>query len=61
MSSSEKPHIRVAIMGLTGSGKTKFAKDVTGRADIRVGEGLRSSNSKKYDRKVGHVQLTTDR
>jgi hypothetical protein len=46
---SEVPHypisteeIRIAVMGMTGSGKSTFIKRVTGREDIQVGHSLNS-------------------
>lgn len=33
----------IAFMGITGSGKSSFVKALTGRDDIVVGDGLKSS------------------
>ena len=33
----------IAFMGVTGSGKSSFIKALTGRSDIIVGDGLKSS------------------
>ena len=32
----------IAVMGLTGVGKSSFIKNVTGREDIQIGHGLTS-------------------
>jgi len=32
----------IAVMGLTGVGKSSFIKNVTGREDIHIGHGLTS-------------------
>ncbi|KAI1382350.1 P-loop containing nucleoside triphosphate hydrolase protein [Hypoxylon crocopeplum] len=36
------PDILVAVMGMTGSGKTTFISKVTGRTDLKIGHGLTS-------------------
>jgi putative ribosome biogenesis GTPase RsgA len=37
----------VAVMGLTGVGKSSFVKNVTGREDIKVGHSLDSGTYTK--------------
>jgi Fe-S cluster assembly ATPase SufC len=36
------PKLMIAVMGVTGAGKSSFIKTVTGRDDVGVGHGLRS-------------------
>lgn len=38
-------NIYIALMGLTGSGKSSFIKRVTGRTDVHVGHSLASGKS----------------
>ena len=34
--------ILIAVMGVTGAGKTTFVSRVTGETDLEIGHGLRS-------------------
>ena len=36
------PQFIIAVMGVTGSGKTSFIRGITGKADDNVGASLRS-------------------
>lgn len=37
-----RPQVVIAVMGVTGSGKSTFIRNTTGRNDIFVGHGLNS-------------------
>lgn len=40
-----KDEVVVAVMGVTGSGKSTFIKTMTGNAGVHVGHGLESGTS----------------
>jgi hypothetical protein len=40
-----KRHVFIAVMSITGSGKTSFIKDATGYAGLKVGDDLNGCES----------------
>jgi ABC-type lipoprotein export system ATPase subunit len=49
---SVESEIIIAVMGQTGSGKSRFIKQITGSDEITVGHGLHSGQSASTDRNV---------
>ncbi|KAF2690594.1 hypothetical protein K458DRAFT_398611 [Lentithecium fluviatile CBS 122367] len=46
--------VGIAVMGLTGVGKSSFIKNVTRREDIQIGHGLTSETSEVHDYSFVH-------
>lgn len=40
------PHIFIAVIGVTGAGKTSFISKATGREDLAIGHGIESCKFK---------------
>ncbi len=40
----------IAVMGVTGAGKTTFVNKVSGRNDLKIGSGLKSCAADKFCR-----------
>jgi ABC-type transport system involved in cytochrome bd biosynthesis fused ATPase/permease subunit len=55
-----EPPILVAVMGLTGAGKSSFVQLVTGDKDIQIGHGLKSSKSLKQSNTGARLILLSD-
>lgn len=49
-----KTEIRIAVMGVTGSGKSTFIETASGLSDVGVGHNLQSCKSRNPDPKASN-------
>jgi hypothetical protein len=52
--STQEKDIVIAVMGVTGAGKSTFIKTVSGRDDVIVGDSLSSGSSILYTSEILH-------
>lgn len=56
-SDTEDEDIVIAVMGVTGVGKSTFIKTVSGRNDVIAGESLSSGASERLPFFSGHITI----